>query len=299
MPPPSGPLPRQPQAGVIHAARPVVHVPGLQQVGDLYGILQAPLSGKQGYTEAHERYQKVRQLLQMNALRVGGPPAEVVIIQASMVVMEEKRKTHTAISGVRESIPHVPARIGACDLKALVFATLRPPWIVWSKSTPLKIEECTLRSKGWVELLPLDGMVDRDAISEGLYQTKGTGRNQHQVFKGASKASLSVVVYMEIPLSKYKMALRRQEQSESIEESVEHVQHAPQLDELVTTSATEKILDMPPIEAVLRNGSQSKRQRSAVTYANTRQQWRACLSYQADRSKMLLELSEDHHDMLR
>ena len=70
----------------------MAEAPGLISMADLHQALKVPTSGQHGYTAAHALYEKVRRMLQAQAVHVGGPPLELVIVKAFLAVQQMRRQ---------------------------------------------------------------------------------------------------------------------------------------------------------------------------------------------------------------
>jgi hypothetical protein len=107
-----------------------------------------------------------------------------------------------------ETINNVPVHIGVQDLKKIAFLTLHPPFLKWSKEAHLSIDELHFHNKDWVELVPLPGTPDVDAIAAKFFLAKGKARNI-QFHAG------KVVVFLEIAHEKYTEIVARIDELET------------------------------------------------------------------------------------
>lgn len=90
--------------------------------------------------------------------------------------------------------------IGVGDLKFILFHALLHQYLKWSKGFPLTIEECQLRDKNWVELIPRTP--DVDAIAENFFAS-GKGKSKVKTF--VSKKGIEI--YLSIEYEKYDVIL--------------------------------------------------------------------------------------------
>lgn len=67
---------------------------------------------------------------------------------------------------------------------------LLPQFLAWSKGFPLSIEECELRDKNWVQLIPRQP--DIDVIAEHFFEAKA--KSKVKVFSAKKSADLSLCV---------------------------------------------------------------------------------------------------------
>ncbi|KAH9856453.1 hypothetical protein C2E23DRAFT_811477 [Lenzites betulinus] len=209
MPPPA--IPARPAPSHRSAAQPVGAVPGLTRLNELADFLKPTKQRTYGYAAGvHDLYATVRTLLQRSAYQGGGALSHLVTVKASMVVQLEGRKTVTQISNIRNSIPNVPAHVGAAQLKALVAAALLPDFKEWSHNATLPYDECNLRTKTWIQIIPLLDQEDVDAILPFVMTDKGAGRNKQPVIK----KNASIDMYLEMPPNAYHKVVRRKERFE-------------------------------------------------------------------------------------
>jgi hypothetical protein len=80
--------------------------------------------------------------------------------------------------------------IGVGDLKFILYHALLHQYLKWSKDFPLTIDECQLRDKNWVELIPRKP--DVDAIAENFFECKGKSKVKTFVSKKGVEIYLSV-----------------------------------------------------------------------------------------------------------
>jgi hypothetical protein len=95
---------------------------------------------------------------------------------------------------ISETIANIPVYIGVQVLKNIVYFTLLPPFIKWSKNDTLDIEDLRLRFKDWVELVSL-GSGDKDI---------NTIASKFSIAKGKSKTvqfhpGKGLELYLELP----------------------------------------------------------------------------------------------------
>jgi hypothetical protein len=76
----------------------------------------------------------------------------------------------------------------------LVYYTLLPKYLQWSRDFALDMNECELRTKDWVEILPK--FPDIDAISEKFFAFKGRNKAV-KMFNAKSGIDLSLVIQHE------------------------------------------------------------------------------------------------------
>jgi hypothetical protein len=76
------------------------------------------------------------------------------------------------------------------SLKHILYYALLPQFLRWSKGFPLSIEECELRNKNWVQLIPRQP--DIDAIAERFFEAKP--KSKVKVFSAKKGADLSLCV---------------------------------------------------------------------------------------------------------
>jgi len=89
-----------------------------------------------------------------------------------------------------EAISHVPVHVGVADLKFLAYHALLPQYLEWAKGFPLTMDECQLRNKNWVELIPR--RPDVDAIAEMFFPCKG--KSKAKTFSAKSGAELYLYI---------------------------------------------------------------------------------------------------------
>jgi hypothetical protein len=93
----------------------------------------------------------------------------------------------------------------------MAYHALLPQYLEWSKSFPLVMDECLLRDKNWVELIPRQP--DVDAIADKFFHSKG--KTKAKTFSAKSGAEL----YLCIRHEKYDAILEHLVQ---LEERVRH-----------------------------------------------------------------------------
>ncbi|KAF9477407.1 hypothetical protein BDN70DRAFT_810773 [Pholiota conissans] len=129
-----------------------------------------------GYQEAHQFYNEMRQYYARQAYVPSN--TEVVVVRARMATLLEGKKMPIQISDILEAISNIPVHIGLSDLRWVVYHTLLPHYVKWSKGFPLNPEECTIRDKLWVELVPKEP--DVDAIAAKFFIV-GKGKNKNNL----------------------------------------------------------------------------------------------------------------------
>jgi hypothetical protein len=67
---------------------------------------------------------------------------------------------------------------------------LLPQYLTWSKGYPLSIDECQLRDKDWVELIPK--RPDVDIISDKFFELKGRSKTKSFSAKKAAELYLCI-----------------------------------------------------------------------------------------------------------
>ena len=161
-----------------------------------------------GYQDAHNFYNEMREHYSRKAYS-NSLNIELVVVKARMMTLPPGKKNPTLVwvswenlfqfrgliyssfQNLFESIPNVHVHIGAAELKSLVYFTLLPKYLQWSHDTPLKMDECELRTKDWVEILPK--FPDIDAISEKFFVFKGRNKTV-KMFNAKSGIDLSLVI---------------------------------------------------------------------------------------------------------
>ncbi|KAH9836558.1 uncharacterized protein C8Q71DRAFT_857789 [Rhodofomes roseus] len=204
-------LPPPVPAGRAGQFKPAVHVPGgevFNMLRDAVAISRERKGTKLGYQSVHQYYHRIREMLQRNARdsKLVGP-SDVVVVKASMVTLEEGKKRPIQVGTVQESIGDVPVHIGARALKDLVFTTLYSVYGEWSHEALLTYDECTLRNKDRVPILPLgEGEDDRDALplAASLAQKDNARMAKPRVAKVNNLKPIEVV--LEIPWGTYTKA---------------------------------------------------------------------------------------------
>ena len=89
-----------------------------------------------------------------------------------------------------EALSNIPVHIGANDLKWVLYHAVLPHYIKWSKGFPIQMDECQIRNKLWVELVPKHP--DVDAVAEHFFTSKG--RNKGRVFTPKQGVELYLVI---------------------------------------------------------------------------------------------------------
>jgi hypothetical protein len=70
----------------------------------------------------------------------------------------------------------VPVHIGVHDLKVIAFLTAQAPFLKWSKNAQISIDDLRLRNKDWVEMVPVPGTPDIDAIASKFFVKRGKSK---------------------------------------------------------------------------------------------------------------------------
>lgn len=109
-----------------------------------------------------------------------------------------------------ESIPNVPARIGAVRLKEIMFIALMPGISKWSQGYPnLTLQDLTLRKKNWAPIVPLNEMVqgtsDVDAIAEQFYVHKKPSKTLK--YEGKQFKAGEITLFLAIDYTKHQAIL--------------------------------------------------------------------------------------------
>lgn len=89
-----------------------------------------------------------------------------------------------------EALSNIPVHIGAVDLKWVLYHALLPQYIKWSKGFPLQLEDCQIRNKLWVELVPK--IPDVDAVADYFFISKG--KNKTKAFTPKQGVDLYLVI---------------------------------------------------------------------------------------------------------
>ena len=92
--------------------------------------------------------------------------------------------------------------IGKEQLKLICYLMILPLFLKWSNNATLSIEDVRLRTTNWVELVPLPGVQDVNAIARQFFVPKG--KNNIIQFNAGKGAEL----YLEIEYSKYQSIIR-------------------------------------------------------------------------------------------
>ncbi|KAH7904041.1 hypothetical protein BJ138DRAFT_1019694 [Hygrophoropsis aurantiaca] len=147
-----------------------------------------------GYQEAHKSYQDMCNYLARQAYASNG--VEVIVVKAYLMVRAPGKKAASLVSNIMESIGNVPVHIGANHLKTIVYVTLQPLFLKWSKGLSFTFEEVRLRHKTWEEILPCIVGDDIDAISAFFFPQSGKGKSKFNPGRG-------IEVHLELPYEKY------------------------------------------------------------------------------------------------
>ncbi|KAH9476800.1 hypothetical protein JR316_0010715 [Psilocybe cubensis] len=126
-----------------------------------------------GYQEAHGFYNEMRQHFAAMAYS-SVANAELVVVKVWLSVRVPTKKSPVHIAGLHEAVSNIPVHIGLTDLKRVMYYALLPQFLEWSKGFPLRINDCVVRNKLWVELIPKQP--DVDAISEHFFSFKGRNK---------------------------------------------------------------------------------------------------------------------------
>jgi hypothetical protein len=118
------------------------------------------------------------------------------------------------LKNIQESISNVPACIGACNLKDIVFVSLLPQFSEWLKQFLLSVDNVCLHHRNWVEIIPnlVQGVDNVNAIAEKFFVLKwGKNKSEARTFQ-----SSDIMVYLELPLKKYHKILEHIENPETL-----------------------------------------------------------------------------------
>ena len=115
---------------------------------------------------------------------------------------------HSGIQNILETINNIPIHIGVKDLKDICFLTLLPIFIMWSKGAELTVNETKLCMKDWVELRPLPGGLDVDAIAAKFFVAQGKSKTV-QFYAGKG-----IELYLELLHEKHLDILQHLEEME-------------------------------------------------------------------------------------
>jgi hypothetical protein len=99
-----------------------------------------------------------------------------------------------------EAVSNIPVHIGVNDLKFVAYHAILPHFLKWSKDFPLLFDECELRTKLWVELIPKTP--DVDAIADKFFDLKGKNKTT-KVFS----AKQGIDLYLAISNEKFESTL--------------------------------------------------------------------------------------------
>jgi hypothetical protein len=128
------------------------------------------------------------------------------------IPQEHNQTYHLFLQNICESVGNVPVHIGARDLKQTAFLTLHPKFSTWSKGYPLTLNDVTLRSKNWVEIIPKFSTRpgdDIDAIKDHFYKPRGRAKTI------SFSAGSGIDLYLEIHYQQYQKVLAHQEDKEN------------------------------------------------------------------------------------
>ncbi|KIL54342.1 hypothetical protein M378DRAFT_182577 [Amanita muscaria Koide BX008] len=139
---------------------------------------------KPGYQEAHIFYND------MEKTRVA---SEVIVVKAWLAYRAPERRKETVVNDVFEALQNIPVHIGARDLKRVIYTMILPHFLAWSKGLPINIDECELRNKQWVELIPRHPEADVDVIADKFID-KGRKKNGAPVFNPRQGIDLYLVI---------------------------------------------------------------------------------------------------------
>ena len=96
-----------------------------------------------------------------------------------------------------EALSNIPVHIGANDLKTVLYLAILPQFVKWSKGFALPLDDCQIRNKLWVELIPKHP--DIDAITDHFFSSKG--KNKTKIFS----AKQGIDLYLVITYEKYEI----------------------------------------------------------------------------------------------
>ena len=105
-------------------------------------------------------------------------------------MMESLFTNVTSTQNIFEALSNIPVHIGANNLKWVLYYALLPHYIKWSKGFPLQLNECQIRNKLWVELVPKHP--DVDAVTDQFFTSKG--KNKAKVFTPKQGVDLYLVI---------------------------------------------------------------------------------------------------------
>ena len=158
-----------------------------------------------GYQEAHQLYHEMRTFF-TNKAYSNVANAEVIVVKVWMMMRVPNRKTAAPVSvhffwyyefklfkstqDIFEALQSIPVHIGAEQLKLVLYHALLPHYVKWSKGFPLPIEECQIRNKLWVELVPKHP--DVDAVADYFFTSKG--KNKAKAFTPKQGIDLFLVI---------------------------------------------------------------------------------------------------------
>lgn len=179
-----------------------------------------------GYQEAHKLYNDMRAHF-TNKAYTNVANAEVIVVKVWMMMRVPNRKSAAPVSvrfifvlcirvlnlpnstqDIFEALSNIPVHIGADDLKLVLYHALLPQYIKWSKGFPIQLEDCQLRNKLWVELIPKHP--DVDAVAEYFFSSKG--KNKAKIFMPKQGIDLYLVITNE----KYEAVLQHLSDTEEV-----------------------------------------------------------------------------------
>ncbi|KAJ6534300.1 hypothetical protein B0H19DRAFT_1272016 [Mycena capillaripes] len=124
----------------------------------------SPLNVYSGYTTNHANYLETRRQKQTLAYAPGSDHRITVEFRGVL------RKPGAAAKQIGELYmvkDQIPVSIGGKDLKQLAWDCLYPKWCIHTNTFPLRIEQCAIYNKDWVEIVP--ALPDVDVISRRFY----------------------------------------------------------------------------------------------------------------------------------
>ncbi|KIL58368.1 hypothetical protein M378DRAFT_86593, partial [Amanita muscaria Koide BX008] len=148
---------------------------------------------KPGYQEAHIFYNDMRKHFEGLAREKTRVASEVIVVKAWLAYRAPERRKETVVNDVFEALQNIPVHIGARDLKRVVYTMILPHFLAWSKGLPINIDECELRNKQWVELIPRHPEADVDVIADKFID-KGRKKNGAPVFNPRQGIDLYLVI---------------------------------------------------------------------------------------------------------
>ncbi|KAG6907733.1 hypothetical protein DXG01_007591 [Tephrocybe rancida] len=171
-----------------------------------------------GYTVAHQVYVVMKTHFQKLAYSgVGLWYMELIIVKVTLMVHDPtSKKAHDAVQNIVESVDNIPVRIGYYQLREVAFNAVLHHFLKWSHNYNLSIEDCGLRTKHGVEILPVH-TPDTDVISEPFFKAKGQNKAV-KTFTG--KAPIDI--WLTIPFEVY----------EAVQVRLEHIENPPPVNNL-------------------------------------------------------------------